>query len=182
MINAYPFHPPFFRILMAALLVAVSSCSTSGSKLFDDQPEAHAGPADEKQKPKFETTSLTAVYDHYIHIKNALVRSNSKEARLGAVALQSALNRHRLKGSKLAASIAQSSNLDVQRDLFNDLSKEIEKLIKAGKIKEGVVYKKYCPMAKNGEGAYWLSGETEIKNPYYGDAMPECGKIVEEIK
>jgi hypothetical protein len=37
-------------------------------------------------------------------------------------------------------------------------------------------------MAKNGDGAYWLASEKEIKNPYYGDDMLNCGEVKEEIK
>ncbi|HEY1025575.1 MAG TPA: hypothetical protein VGE26_10450, partial [Sphingobacteriaceae bacterium] len=62
------------------------------------------------------------------------------------------------------------------------LTSEVEKLIKASKIKSGTVYKQYCPMAYDGNGAYWLANESDIRNPYYGDEMLECGEVKEEIK
>jgi hypothetical protein len=37
-------------------------------------------------------------------------------------------------------------------------------------------------MANDGNGGYWLSSEPQIKNPYYGDEMLECGEVKEEIK
>jgi hypothetical protein len=36
-------------------------------------------------------------------------------------------------------------------------------------------------MAKNGEGANWISSTKEIVNPYMGQQMPHCGSIKETI-
>lgn len=44
------------------------------------------------------------------------------------------------------------------------------------------LYVQKCPMANKNKGAFWMSSEKEIRNPYYGDAMMTCGSIVEEIK
>lgn len=40
------------------------------------------------------------------------------------------------------------------------------------------VYKAHCPMALDGQGADWLQADTAIRNPYYGEAMLECGNVV----
>jgi len=40
----------------------------------------------------------------------------------------------------------------------------------------------YCPMAFNNEGAYWLSDQAAIRNPYFGDAMLTCGTVKETLK
>jgi hypothetical protein len=37
-------------------------------------------------------------------------------------------------------------------------------------------------MAQDGKGAMWLSESKEIKNPYFGDKMMECGSVEEEIQ
>ena len=29
--------------------------------------------------------------------------------------------------------------------------------------------------------AYWVSQESEIKNPYYGSSMLSCGKVIEKL-
>jgi hypothetical protein len=54
-------------------------------------------------------------------------------------------------------------------------------LLKVSKL-ETPVYYQFCPMAKGGKGANWLSKESAIKNPYYGAQMLTCGKVVETIK
>ncbi len=44
------------------------------------------------------------------------------------------------------------------------------------------VYLQYCPMAANGNGAYWLSDNKIVFNPYFGDRMLHCGSVKEVIK
>jgi hypothetical protein len=47
---------------------------------------------------------------------------------------------------------------------------------------ETPTYYQFCPMAKDGKGANWLSKENAVKNPYYGTMMLSCGKVIETIK
>jgi len=73
------------------------------------------------------------------------------------------------------------SNIEHQREHFDLLSQDVIDLIKAtGSSK--TLYKEFCPMYNNKKGASWLSESKEIKNPYYGKKMPECGEVKEEIK
>jgi hypothetical protein len=51
-----------------------------------------------------------------------------------------------------------------------------------GAVSSGAVYKAYCPMANNNQGATWLSDSKEIRNPYFGDKMLKCGSLKEELK
>jgi Cu(I)/Ag(I) efflux system membrane fusion protein len=37
-------------------------------------------------------------------------------------------------------------------------------------------------MAFKDKGAFWLSGEKEIKNPYFGEAMLTCGEVKEAFQ
>lgn len=46
---------------------------------------------------------------------------------------------------------------------------------------ERPLYLHYCPMARSGEGAHWISDQKEISNPYLGQAMPGCGETKKEI-
>ena len=39
-----------------------------------------------------------------------------------------------------------------------------------------LVYVQHCPMALD-DGALWLSTSKDIRNPYYGDKMLECGEV-----
>ena len=83
--------------------------------------------------------------------------------------------------ASLAKKIAVSSNIEEQRKNFIPLSSDLIALLKHTDIEQGTMYVQYCPMANSGEGAYWISGNQEIKNPYYGEKMLNCGEVKESI-
>lgn len=144
------------------------------------------------------TAAIKAIVDHYLHIKNALANDNAGEAAIGARAMADAIGK--LDKSLLTAEqkttydvneeemkehaehIAKNGdNLKYQRSHFVQLSEVIYDLVKnfgAGRP----VYHDHCPMARDSQGAMWLSEVREIKNPYFGSGMFKCGRVVEVIK
>ena len=71
--------------------------------------------------------------------------------------------------------------IDQQRKYFSLLSKDIATLIATcGSSKH--LYQDYCPMYNEGRSGYWISEMKEIKNPYFGSEMMECGGMIKEIK
>ena len=130
---------------------------------------------------------LSQLLSNYYGIKNALVAGNSVSTSAQAAELiKTAGNIDRKLISeasvndliKDATFIAETKDIKKQREHFAGLSSNMTALAKAVKLTDGPVYLAYCPMKK----ANWLSGNPEIKNPYYGDAMLTCGKVVETIK
>lgn len=144
-----------------------------------------------------ETNQLTAVFDSYFSLKDALVKTDGTIASAKAKDLQTAINA--VKMEKLAMDvhtvwmkvlnglkedaehINSTKEITHQRDHFMSLSKNMYALIKVAKPIETVYYQ-FCPMANDGKGANWLSKESGVKNPYYGSMMLTCGKTVETIK
>jgi len=37
-------------------------------------------------------------------------------------------------------------------------------------------------MANNDKGAFWLSDDEQVLNPYFGDMMLKCGTVEQVIK
>lgn len=152
------------------------------------QHDHHAAQSETKKTDHveaiFKDAKLGTAYVHYIHLKNALVASNSSEAQKGAAELQKALTE--VKGPdaaiEAAVKLAGASDLNEQRKVFSILSNEMATLVKGGKLSSGSLYIEYCPMANNNTGAYWLSNEKEIKNPYFGNMMLKCGSVKETIQ
>ena len=68
-----------------------------------------------------------------------------------------------------------------QRDYFKQLSTHLIKAVQLFGVNEKV-YVEFCPMADNNNGAYWLSKEEQILNPYFGDAMLKCGEVKQTIE
>ncbi len=140
-----------------------------------DQAQAHVMFKDEK---------IGTAYSHYLHLKDALVASKSDEAKKAAPELQKSLTslNNSKKAKESASKIAATTDLEDQRKEFSTLSNEMTSLVKASKLTMGAIYLEYCPMANNNDGAYWLSNEKQINNPYFGDAMLKCGSVKETIQ
>ena len=127
---------------------------------------------------------LNAVYQQYLLLSDALINSDLATAKEASMALE--LGAKALAdGTKLAglaSKITAASDIEVQRALFSSLSNEMISKVKAIGLQSGEVYVEFCPMALNDKGASWLSNKKEIKNPYYGESMLDCGEIKETLK
>ncbi|UJP64710.1 efflux RND transporter periplasmic adaptor subunit [Mongoliitalea daihaiensis] len=138
---------------------------------------------------------LTALTQSYLSIKDGLVASNVQ-------ATQQAINPTKASLAKVEASLldgkageiwgkllgpirssldkmATTSNVEEQRKQFEILSDNLIDAVEYFGIVENTIYRQYCPMAFKDQGAYWLSGEKEIRNPYFGDMMLTCGEVKE---
>jgi hypothetical protein len=146
----------------------------------------HAGHDQDKAQTTatFKNTKLGVAYTLYLKVKDALVASNADDAKKAAGELQKALKDLKGSADALAAAtkLAGANGLDEQRQLFSTVSNEMATLVKGGQLSAGALYLEYCPMANGNEGAYWLSNEKQIKNPYFGDKMLKCGSVKETIQ
>lgn len=127
---------------------------------------------------EFEDESIAAVYQHYIHIKNALVKTDATLAQDRARTMVADLENSNANSelATAARNISTSNDVNIQRKAFSSLTKAMETELE-GAIASGEIYKQYCPMAFEGKGDYWFSNIEEIRNPYYGDKMLKCGRI-----
>ncbi|GAB3810716.1 DUF3347 domain-containing protein [Pontibacter rugosus] len=81
-----------------------------------------------------------------------------------------------------AEKIAAASNLEAQREHLELLSESVFSMAKAFNTADQTLYYQHCPMALNDKGAYWLSSNEQIQNPYFGDKMLRCGSTEEVYK
>lgn len=127
---------------------------------------------------------LENIYKGYIGLKNSLVAGNAAAAHQTASDLSVALKG--FEGCEntglIADKIAGTEDIKLQRKEFTALSSDVIALFKHAELKKGTIYIQHCPMANNGDGGDWLSSEKNIRNPYYGAQMMDCGGVVEEIK
>ena len=138
------------------------------------------------------STSLENVIIKYYDIKDALVSSdplgtakassefvtfvqNVKAESLAPVE-RNAFAAAKDKIVASAKAMAASREITKQRSEFQQLSTHIMSAGKNAKLSKPS-YIAYCPMKK----AYWISAEKEIKNPYYGASMLNCGSVKETI-
>jgi len=133
----------------------------------------------------------------YFELKNHLVDSHAESAGLSASSLHKAIehidkekldDKDRQVWDELSQSlmhhahhIAQVSDIKQQRAAFQPLSDQLIQLVeKVGS--DQLVYKQYCPMADQDKGAYWLSEEKAVRNPYFGESMLKCGEVKESFQ
>ena len=127
------------------------------------------------------TTQSGAIFDAYLNLSDALIKSDAKQAQKHAYALVEAYEHDENEIVLLAVTISEVEDLEEQRTLYYQLSQRMEKFITIH-LETGKVYKQFCPMAFDDTGAYWFSTSEEILNPYYGDAMLHCGTIQKTIE
>jgi len=130
----------------------------------------------------------------YFELKDALVASNGTEASLLASALNQDILKldtgisndmvaaHLQKMNEMLTAIAQTTNLENQRDHFRILSEEIIGIARNMESFKNELYVQHCPMANSNRGADWLSQSNQVKNPYYGAAMLSCGEVSQILK
>ena len=141
---------------------------------------------------------LKSVFNAYIKLKDALVKDDSKSVvaaskklldHISKVEMQllksDEIHKHWMsleKEIKMATvSISKTSDLKEQRNHFKNLSTYLTNAIKVFGIHEKV-FVSFCPMADTNKGAYWLSKEENVINPYFGNAMLTCGEIKQVIE
>lgn len=77
-----------------------------------------------------------------------------------------------------ARHIRDNKEIGHQRSHFMKLSNNMYALVFNFKANESESYLNYCPMKK----ASWLSESKDVKNPYYGAKMLDCGAVKATLK
>jgi Cu(I)/Ag(I) efflux system membrane fusion protein len=141
---------------------------------------------------------LKLVFEAYIQTKEALVKDDFNKVKENASFLEKNLGKvdmkllidadshqHWMKVEKemrlTAAAITASNDIKEQRAHFKDLSTAITSAVQMYGVGQ-VVYNQYCPMADDNKGAYWLSNDKNVLNPYFGSAMLACGSVKQVIE
>ncbi len=170
----------------------------SGSDGINDRDVIAASPATQTKTSTDFVLQLNKVYDKYIILKNTFVASNFPGVKKAAEELRQSLDEtdmNLISGDamdvwmkllpdlkKQILLVISSENLKEQREEFSGFNDAFYKVIKTFGLRGRTVYYQYCPMMNDNRGAYWLSEEKDIKNPYYGNEMLTCGETMETLE
>ena len=167
------------------------------------QHTSESASATEAGEPQFQVDAtfqnqLAGVFTSYLQLKDALVASDGDKVKDEAKQTDEALEKVDMKLLSGAAhndwmsylspiqsslkEIQTSTDIEAQRKAFSNLSNNLYKSVKAFGLGGKEAFYTYCPMAFNNEGAYWLSDQHQIRNPYFGDKMLTCGEVKEKLK
>jgi membrane fusion protein, copper/silver efflux system len=83
----------------------------------------------------------------------------------------------RARLSAAAEAARTSDNLDEIRDHLTNITQLVEQIAAADDSVSGTLHIAFCPMANNDAGGRWLTDAPEIRNPYFGASMLQCGEI-----
>jgi len=148
--------------------------------------------------PKEFVNQLNAVLGSYLKMKDDFFEAKQEEAQIQAKEILTKLekvNMELVKGDahmfwmkkakiikEKAKVIAEAENIDTQRRAFKPLSETMIEIYKSFGLENKTVYVQFCPMFDDNKGAFWLSTQKQIANPYYGDLMPTCGETKDSIQ
>jgi Protein of unknown function (DUF3347) len=199
----------FVSILAVALVVFVSSCS-GNKKETTENDEGHGQmkhaeseattPVEVKAFENVDVSvkvQLNGFLTDYFALNQALIEDNQEGAKAAAKKLSGTISKfdmtklmgeqmdfYHLQVAKLndgLKGIASSADIEEIRMDLSSVSESIYALVKAYHPNESALYVQFCPMAKNGAGATWVSNTNEVINPYMGQRMLKCGRTQETL-
>lgn len=140
---------------------------------------------------------LTKVYEAYIPMKNDFVNTDPEKVKSDAQKIKNELGSVQMEllsgeahmewmeylnaMKKAIKKIIVADDIEIQREGFADFNLNFYKALKRFGLENETIYYQYCPMAFDNKGAYWLSEQKKIRNPYFGEKMMKCGETREEL-
>ena len=166
------------RLLTALCLLASPIAGFAAEHPTSEHPTAPPSAAQPSATGKALAQPLKSVYDNYIAIQKQLASDSIKGIDEHASAIAKAVNGDTMKMlpadvAKEADTLAAAKDIKQAREAFKPLSASLIKYLADNNAGRGVYHEAYCPMAK----ASWLQSEKQIKNPYYGKSMLDCGTL-----
>jgi len=173
-------------MLMAFIGLTAMSCKDSKKE------EATASKTMDTNSQKPGSKQILA---DYMTLKDALVATDESASQKAGKELEKTLEAFSVDGYdtaeqeelkeilEVAAEHAEHisrSDIAHQREHFQMLTKDITDMIEIIGTNT-TLYQQYCPMYADDTGGAWLSMEKEIRNPYFGDLMMNCGVVQKEI-
>ena len=171
------------NILTIVLFIGLVACQNATTD------ESYSATVNKISESEIKTANLkeettNQILMGYFKIKDALTHTDAKSAAYAADELLFNFGEYKdeliQKLFHEVQLIAKSEDVDQQRIYFEGLSHNIYTLAKNTET-EMELYQQYCPMAFENQGAYWISDEEKVYNPYFGDKMLRCGKTTEVI-
>lgn len=142
--------------------------------------------------------ALHPVIEAYLNMKNALVDDDAATAKKFAADMETALTNVSMSLfvdeahtiwveqseplKRLVSEAAAAEGIESIRRPFSEISERLEILARVFKPFDRPLYVQFCPMANDDRGAEWLSLDKDVKNPYFGEAMLQCGEVKESIE
>lgn len=146
--------------------------------------------------PEF-NDQMGAVLDRYFDLKEALVETDAEGAKTAAEYLKSEAESAEQQGineetmalwiafrsviEENSEQITALEEADDQRYHFEYISDTMIEMVDQFRPVGYELFHQSCPMVRGGT-AEWLSREEQIRNPYHGERMMNCGETIRRIQ
>ena len=141
---------------------------------------------------------LKEILNEYISLKDAFVKEESnniisQSEKIGALLIKVDMKLLENKEAQIfwrslekqlrvgVSSILKTTAIKGQRNHFKQISTSLIEALQVFGVNEKV-FIAFCPMADGDKGAYWLSREEKVINPYFGNKMLTCGEVKQVIE
>jgi hypothetical protein len=152
---------------------------------------------DPVEAPAEFTAALGQMHQHYRDMAQAFVADDAEAADAAAQKMREQVESVSVEGLNAEAKdawdghrkvmrtslhqLTKAEDIEGKREHFSHISEAMYCALKSfGRIDQKV-HVAFCPMAIDGNGAYWLADKAEIENPYMGQKMASCGEVKETI-
>lgn len=181
------------KVRVTTAIMAIAFVSLTAMSFTDFNEENKENVSQRTMIAEAQQSNAKQVVEDYMTLKDALVATDEKAATRAAKKLESTLKNFNvssytptqqkelkdiIKDATDHAEHIGKSEIVHQREHFKMLSKNITDMV-ALTGTDTILYKQYCPMYDG--GSVWLSMSKDVKNPYYGRKMLNCGKVQKEI-
>ncbi|RYZ52237.1 MAG: DUF3347 domain-containing protein [Sphingobacteriales bacterium] len=190
-----------FSMLFLSILVFGMSCNNETNKTAGQEEAAKDQAPPVSRLSDEGTGKLVALLSQYYIVKDALVKTDGTEASVAAEKLamtttefqmflvkdsvnqqMAKLRLDTIRTASMEMGKTHPAEVETMRASFEKVSDNMYALMSSFELKNAGIYRQYCPMAFNDKGAYWLSNEEDIKNPYFGKKMLSCGEVTDSLK
>jgi len=189
-----------------ALIVLIASCGGKKTETAEHEEHQHAASTETPSVTEIKAfenvdasvkTQINGLLANYFAVNKALIEDNNEVAKTEAKTFTDNLAKfdmsklvgeqmdfYHVQLAKISSGlkhITESVDIEESRTELANVSEGMYAMVKAYHPNETELYYQFCPMAKNNEGAYWISNTKEIVNPYMGQMMPTCGMTKEKL-
>ena len=173
-----------------------AAAQLQGKKSMMNTPKHTTTQANATKQMKFDAKFEKAFQPSisaYVALKDAFVKSDAALTAEKSEAFRNALdqlnksqretlNMYWATLHKTSKSINKNAAIELQRKSFQIISNHMIAIIESFETLDQKLTVQFCPMADDNKGAYWLSTEEIIRNPYFGDAMLTCGSVTKVLE
>jgi hypothetical protein len=186
-----------FSVLLVSIFLLFRYCSSGPEEVVEEKPE----PLTLSQNSESFNQEFAKLLASYFSLKESFISGDSVKINSAASKLMvdaDSLNVTDLHGDTsgtirenaqyFTGTISGSANAIRGEVQLEDKLKELDmitdalwSLTRTVKYDRQKIYYLFCPMAFDNRGAYWLSDNREVRNPYFAGKMPDCGEVTDSV-